>query len=72
MQLALQSGPGKLSLMGSTNLIVPKEDIAQTSVLIELPANQLTGGKRQLDVGVFSNGKLLQTLHTTFVGPRNP
>ena len=72
VQLALQSGPGKLSLMGSTNLIVPKEDIAQTSVLIELPANQLTGGKRQLDVGVFSNGKLLQTLHTTFVGPRNP
>jgi polyferredoxin len=71
VQLELKKGPGKLSVMGSTNLIVPKEDMAQTSVLIEWPADQLAGGKCQLEVGVFSNGKLLQTLHTTFVGPRN-
>jgi len=52
-------------------LVVPKEDMAQTSILIDLPLDQLSGGKRILEVGVYSNGKLLQSLTTTFVGPRN-
>jgi cytochrome c oxidase accessory protein FixG len=71
VEIELKNSPGKLSVMGSTNLVVPKEEMAQTSILIELPVDQLSGGKRKLEVGVYSNGKLLQSLNTTFVGPRN-
>ena len=71
MQIELKNGPGKLSVMGSANLVVPKEEMAQTSILIDLALDQLSGGKRKLEVGVYSNGKLLQSLNTTFIGPRN-
>jgi hypothetical protein len=71
VQIELKNSPGKLSVMGNPNLVVPKESMAQTSILIELPAGELAGGKRKLEVGIFSNGRLLQNLKTTFIGPRN-
>jgi cytochrome c oxidase accessory protein FixG len=70
VQLRLENAEGKLSVMGDPRLVVPKEDLASTSILIDMPARLLTGGKRKLEIGVYSNGHLLQTVQTTFVGPR--
>ena len=71
VQLRLQGGPGKLMLMGGSNeLLVPKEQLAQTSVLIELPPGILESGNRPLKVGVYSRGTLLETVETVFIGPR--
>jgi len=39
-------------------------------VLIQLSPSALTGGTTKLKVGVYSNGRLMQTVKTVFVGPR--
>jgi cytochrome c oxidase accessory protein FixG len=70
VQVKLESPEGKLSVMGDPNPVVAKEALDETSILIELPEKILVDGKQKLVVGIYSEGKLLQTIKTTFVGPR--
>jgi len=70
VQLRLENIEGKLSLLGGTNLIVPGEKLAQTSVLVELTPYVLRGNNAKLQIGVYSGDERLQTIRTTFVGPR--
>ncbi len=69
--LKLEDSPGKLSIMGDPNLIVRGEQLAETSVLIELPPELLKNGPRKLQIGVYSQGRRVQTVHTSFIGPRD-
>ena len=69
VELRLENIAGTLSVM-SGNLIVPKENLAQTSVLIALNPQLLHGAGTKIKVGVYSNGKRLETLNTVFAGPR--
>jgi polyferredoxin len=71
VQLRLEGIPGKISIMGDPALIVPGEQLAETSVLIELAPALLKNGPKKFDVGVYSQGRRLQTVHTTFIGPRD-
>jgi cytochrome c oxidase accessory protein FixG len=70
VELKLKNLPGTVRLMGAGAFVVPKEKLAQTSVLIELDAASLTGNSTKLVIGVYANGKLLETLTTGFIGPR--
>ena len=70
VELRLENVPGKLKVMGSGNFVVPKEQLAQTSVLVELAPAVLSGPTTKLKVGVYANGKRLETISTVFVGPR--
>jgi len=69
VEFKLENRPGKLTVMGG-DLTVPKEDLAKTSVLIEMNPVDLDGSNTKLDVGVYSEGKLLETVKTVFIGPR--
>ncbi len=71
VQLKLENVEGKLQVMGGRDLVVPKEKLAETSVLIEIAPNVLRNRNTKLKVGVYSNGKLLETVNTVFVGPRD-
>ncbi len=70
VDLKLESAEGKLSVMGNSNIVVPREKLAETSVLIELPAELARKGPRKIKVGVYSQGERLQTVGTSFIGPR--
>jgi cytochrome c oxidase accessory protein FixG len=70
VQLRLQEPEGTLTVMGN-DLVVPPQQLAQASVLIELDPARLRGAQTPLVIGVFSNGRWLQTLKTAFVGPRD-
>ena len=70
VELRLEGRPGKVRVMGSSDFTVPAAKLAQTSVLIELKSKQLDGASTKLKLGVYSQGKLLETIHTAFVGPR--
>lgn len=70
LEFRLENVPGSLKVM-SGSFTVPKEQLAQTSILIDLDPATLTGGKTRLEIGVYSNGKRLETVKTVFVGPRN-
>jgi len=70
VELRLENLPGQVRLMGAGPFIVPKENLAQTSALIELDPAILAGNSTKLRLGVYSKGKLLETVTTGFVGPR--
>ena len=67
----LENAPGKLSVMGDSNFVVRGDQLAETSILIELAPGLVNGGARKLEVGVYSKGQRVQTVHTTFIGPRD-
>jgi cytochrome c oxidase accessory protein FixG len=71
VQLKLENVPGTLSIMGDPNPVVPGEQLVETSILIELAPDLLRAGPKKFDVGVYSRGRRLQTIRTTFIGPRN-
>lgn len=70
VELKLEGGAGQLEVMGEKHLVVPPGKLIETSVLIQLEPAAITGATTKLKVGVYSNGKLMQTVKTVFVGPR--
>lgn len=70
IELKLLKGEGKIKVLGASELVVAKEKSTQTSVLIEVEKDHLKGATTQLEVGIYSKGKLLETVDTAFVGPR--
>jgi cytochrome c oxidase accessory protein FixG len=70
VELKLENVTGDVRVMGQA-LVVPPEKQAETSVLIELDRQTMTGGKTPLVVGMYSEGRRLRTLKTAFIGPRD-
>ncbi len=70
VELKLENLPGRLRVMSPGQFTVPKEKLAQTSVLIELDPKDLTGPATKIEIGIYSGGKRLETVKTAFVGPR--
>jgi hypothetical protein len=56
--------------MGASEFVVPHEQLRQVSVLVELDRVHMTGHMTALRVGVYSGGKRLETVKTSFIGPR--
>jgi cytochrome c oxidase accessory protein FixG len=71
VELRLEDPAGSLKMMGRDNVIVPPEMLSENSVLIELDPAVMKSGATPLVVGVYSDGRRLQTLKTAFIGPRN-
>ncbi|HEX7859337.1 MAG TPA: cytochrome c oxidase accessory protein CcoG [Verrucomicrobiae bacterium] len=71
LDLRLEKISGELKLMGSGRFSVPREGIAQTSVLITIDRAALKSPKTKLNIGIYANGERIQTINTIFVGPRN-
>ncbi len=71
VELRLENPAGNLQVMGTGNIIVPSQKLAEYSVLIELEPAAMKSGATPLFIGVYSHGKRLQNLKTSFLGPRN-
>lgn len=69
VELKLNHSQGSLNVMGPP-LVVPPQKLAETSVLIDLPAGALASGRANLEVGVYSEGRKLDLIKTVFIGPR--
>jgi cytochrome c oxidase accessory protein FixG len=70
VELKLEGGVGQLEVMGDKHMVVPAGNLLETSVLIQLPREAVSGATTKLQVGVYSDGKKMQTVKTVFVGPR--
>jgi cytochrome c oxidase accessory protein FixG len=70
VDLALESPPGRLEVMGADRTVVPAGKLWEGSVLIVLDPAVLTGAKTTVEVGVYAGGHSLQTVKTGFIGPR--
>ncbi len=69
VQFRLENASGSLQVMGD-DVVVPPQKLSETSVLIELDPSSLLPGVTPVTVGVYCGGKRIQTLHTSFIGPR--
>jgi cytochrome c oxidase accessory protein FixG len=67
----LEGAPGKLQVMGAGQFTVPRENLAQTSILILLDRSVLDHGKAKIKVGVYAGDKRIDTIKTSFIGPRD-
>jgi hypothetical protein len=70
IELKLENTEGKLQVMGK-RIVVPAENLAENSIIIELDPKNLKSGSTPLVVGIYSNGKRVESLKTSFIGPRN-
>jgi cytochrome c oxidase accessory protein FixG len=69
IQLRLEDINGDLQVMGA-NIVVSPEQLAETSVLIELDRKDMLPGHTPIIVGVYSDGRRIEKLKTSFIGPR--
>lgn len=69
VELKLENIEGKLTVFGAQS-VVPREQQIESSVLVEIDPNQLAARNTTIKVGVYSEGKRLDTVKTTFIGPR--
>ena len=65
------SHKGEIKLVSNHNFIVPKQGAAEGTLFIELNAALLKGSNMDLEIGVFSGDKLIETTETNFLGPRS-
>ena len=71
VELLLENPHGDLRVMGEGYLAVAPQKTFEDSIIIELEPAAMHSGTTPLVLGVYSNGKKLQTLKTAFIGPRN-
>jgi cytochrome c oxidase accessory protein FixG len=65
------SHKGEIKLVSNHNFIVPKQGAAEGTLFIELNAALLKGDDIDLEIGVFSGDRLIETTDTNFLGPRS-
>ncbi|WP_439130569.1 4Fe-4S dicluster domain-containing protein, partial [Polaribacter sp.] len=65
------SHKGEIKLVSNHSFIVPKQGLAEGTLFIELNAAVLKDDNIDIEIGVFSGDKLLETTVTNFLGPRS-
>jgi polyferredoxin len=59
---------GEIKVVGN-QIIVPESASAEVVCFIELPKSEIHTTKTKLEIGIYSNGKLIERIKTSFVGP---
>lgn len=67
--LKLENIPGEISLVGSSNLIVKKEDYSNLQFFVKLNRNDVKGWKTILTIGLYKKEKKIKTVSAKFIGP---
>jgi cytochrome c oxidase accessory protein FixG len=70
IQMKLENVSGDLQVMGES-LVIPSEKLVENSVLIVLDKSAMKSGTTPVVIGVYENGKRIQSIKTSFIGPRN-
>ena len=68
--IRLISHEGTIKLVGEHRLTVPKQNLSEGTLFIEMPKSQLSSSKEKIKIGVFSNDELIETTTTNFLGPK--
>jgi cytochrome c oxidase accessory protein FixG len=67
--LRLENIPGEIQLVGSSNLIVRKEDYSHLQFFVKLNRTDVKGWKTPLKIGMYENDKKIKTVTANFIGP---
>jgi cytochrome c oxidase accessory protein FixG len=66
----LLSHKGEIKVVSNQDITIPRQGLAEGTLFIELHSSLVKGDKVKLKIGVYSNGKLIETASTNFLGPR--
>ena len=69
MELKLLNMDGELELVGNGDLKIEPQGVTEGVLFIILKNEDIRSMKTELKVGVFSNGELIETVKTNFMGP---
>jgi cytochrome c oxidase accessory protein FixG len=69
VELKIESDSGKIKMVGKEMIVVSKENIVNSEFFIILDRKKIQKRKTKLSIGIYSNGKRLKTLETSFLGP---
>lgn len=67
----LLSHKGSIEPVTHERLAVPGKGLAEGSLFIEINQAILNGEKEEVEIGIFSGEKLIETTETNFMGPRS-
>ena len=67
----LLSHKGSIKTVSNQDFVVPKQGLAEGTLFIELNASALKTDKDKIEIGVYSDDKLIETTITSFLGPRS-
>lgn len=65
------SHKGTIKKVGKSHFSLPKQNMSQGTLFIEISQYSLESDKTKLKIGVYNGTKLLGTTDTNFLGPRN-
>lgn len=68
-ELALHDLKGDIEIIGAQDLVLKKESINQVVFLVKLPPEEVAKRSINLKLDIKSNGEILQTIETKFLGP---
>lgn len=68
LSIRLVEPQGEVELAGNT-MLVKKQEKIQGVFLLKLQKEQLSGSSTKVVLGVYNGDDLIETIHTTFVGP---
>jgi cytochrome c oxidase accessory protein FixG len=71
MEFKLLSHDGTIIFVGQHDITVPPQDLVEGTLFIELHRATLDGHKNRVEIGVYSNGELIEKTRTNFLGPRS-
>jgi len=60
---------GNFKHIGKEALILEPEQVLEGTFLLEIPASELKGSKNEIEIGLYSNGKLIDVVKTNFSAP---
>lgn len=57
--------------VGTQKIIIPSNDKYEGVFFIKMPTTNITQTKSNVEIGVFRNGEMIETINTKFLGPVN-
>ena len=67
--LKLKDSTGEIKMVGKDTIHIKKEDLASSEFFILLKKDKIKTRKTTLKIDVYSNGKIIENVKTTFLGP---
>ncbi|MFD2892715.1 cytochrome c oxidase accessory protein CcoG [Flavobacterium chuncheonense] len=67
----LEKIEGTIRLVGNSHVEVKEGALFQGTMFIEIPIQEVKEDKMKIKIGVYNDGKLIESTTTTFLGPRS-
>jgi hypothetical protein len=69
VELKVEGLPGEIKLVGGQSLMLKKEAINDFTFFLEVPKSEIHERSNNISIGVYSEGKKIQSVKTKFLGP---